>query len=244
MHRILLLNSKGGCGKTTVATNLAAACANSGLTTVLVDYDGQGSSTSWLRARPLQAAPIHGIEACADSGNVTRSFALRVPEGTERVVIDTPANVKGKQLVDLVDRTNSVVVPVLSSQIDIDAVAGFLDALRALDRVRNGEVRIALVANRARPNTVTHGGLERFLERAEFELVTQLRDSKNYLRAVESGLGVHELRGSDARREREQWAPLLGWIDAGAAATAGAVITTAHASARHLRIAEPVSAAG
>ncbi|MEM7406561.1 MAG: ParA family protein [Pseudomonadota bacterium] len=232
MHRILLLNSKGGCGKTTLATNLAAALAGCGLATVLIDYDGQGSSSSWLRSRAPQAAPIHGIEAFVDRTNVTRSYLLRVPEGTDRVVIDTPANVKGQQLADLVERTDSIVVPVLSSQIDIDAVAGFLDALRELERVRAGEVRIALVANRTRAKTVTSLDLQRYLQRAEFAFVTQLRDSQNYLRAVESGRGVHELRGAAARRDREQWAPLLTWVEDGAQATADVVITSAHASAR------------
>ena len=230
MHRMALLNSKGGCGKTTIATNLAACFASRGLSTVLIDYDGQGSSTRWLNARAPQAAPIHGIAAFEESLSVTRSFQLRLPEGTDRVVIDTPANVKGQQLQDLVSRTDSILIPVLSSQIDIDAVSKFLVELRKSPRVRAGEVRIALVANRARENTVMFLDLERFLLRAEFTFIARLRDTQNYIRAAENGLGVHELRAAGARKDRDQWAPLIAWLEEGASETAGEVIATAHSS--------------
>lgn len=232
MHRVLLLNSKGGCGKTTIATNLAGACASRGLATVLIDHDGQGSSTRWIRARTPQAAPIHGIEAYEQSTSMTRSFQLRVPEGTERVIIDTPGNVKGKELQDLVDRTDSIIIPVLSSQIDIDAVSKFLLELGKSRRIRAGAVRVALVANRARENTVMFLDLERFLLRAEFPFIARLRDSQNYIRAAEHGLGIHELRGSGARKDRDQWLSLLAWVEHGAAGTVGDFVASAHAAVK------------
>lgn len=229
MHRVLLLNSKGGCGKTTIATNLAGACASRGLATVLIDYDGQGSSTRWLRARTPQAAPIHGIEAYQHVVGVTRSFQLRIPDGSERVIIDTPANVKGNELEDLVNRADSIIIPVLSSQIDIDAVSKFLTELGKSRRIRGGEIRVALVANRARENTVMFLDLERFLLRAEFPFIARLRDSQNYIKAAENGLGVHELRGSGARKDRDQWVDLLAWVEEGALGAAGELLATARA---------------
>lgn len=219
MHRVMLLNSKGGCGKTTIATNLAACYASLGLATVLIDHDGQGSSTRWLKARSQHAMPIHGIEAYQEKTAVTRSFMMRLPEGTQRVVIDTPANVKGQQLLELVGRTDSIIVPVLSSQIDIDAVSKFMVELRKLPRVRGGDVRVAVVANRAREKTVMFLDLERFLLRSEFAFVTRLRDTQNYMQAAETGLGIHELRGTRIRQDVEQWAPLVAWVEEGAGET-------------------------
>jgi chromosome partitioning protein len=219
MHRVMLLNSKGGCGKTTIATNLAGCYAHNGLSTVLIDHDGQGSSTRWLQARSQHATPIHGIEAYQEKAAVTKSFMMRLPEGTERVVIDTPANVKGQQLAELVSRTDSIVVPVLSSQIDIDAVSKFMIELRKLPRVRGGEVRVAVVANRAREKTVMFLDLERFLLRSEFAFVARLRDSQHYMQAAETGLGIHELRGTRVRTDIEQWAPLISWVEEGAEET-------------------------
>lgn len=216
MHRVMLLNSKGGCGKTTIATNLAACFASRGLSTALIDHDGQGSSTRWLSVRSPHAAPIHGIEAYQEKAGITRSFMMRLPEDTDRVVIDTPANVKGQQLADLVNRTDSILVPVLSSQIDIDAVSKFMTELKRQPRVRAGDVRVGLVANRARENTVMFLDLERFLLRTDFAFTTRLRDTQSYVQAAENGLGIHELRGARVRKDIEQWAPMVAWVEEGA----------------------------
>jgi chromosome partitioning protein len=225
VHRVMLLNSKGGCGKTTIATNLAACYAARGRNTVLIDHDGQGSSTRWLNARSQHSPPIHGIEAFQEKAAVTKSFLMRLPEGTDRVVIDTPANVKGQQLLELVGRTDSIIVPVLSSQIDIDAVSKFITELRKLPRVRGGDVRVAVVANRARENTVMFLDLERFLLRSEFAFVARLRDTQNYMQAAETGLGIHELRGTRVRHDLEQWAPLVSWVEEGAGETPAPMAT-------------------
>ena len=62
MRTILVLNSKGGAGKTTIATNLAAAFAIEGRKVALVDYDPQASATDWLAARPAERPAITGVE--------------------------------------------------------------------------------------------------------------------------------------------------------------------------------------
>ena len=58
MMIVLVANTKGGCGKTTVATHLAAALACHGHRTALADADRQRSSLGWARLRPGTAAPI------------------------------------------------------------------------------------------------------------------------------------------------------------------------------------------
>ena len=63
VRRIVVLNPKGGSGKTTVAINLAAYYATQGLLPTLMDFDPQASSTRWLRKRQSQQPPIHGIAA-------------------------------------------------------------------------------------------------------------------------------------------------------------------------------------
>ena len=52
MKTTLVLNPKGGAGKTTIATNLASCFAAAEVPTTLMDYDPQGSSMNWLRLRP------------------------------------------------------------------------------------------------------------------------------------------------------------------------------------------------
>ena len=61
MQRIVVLNPKGGSGKTTLAINLAAYFAQRGDSTLLIDRDPQGSATRWLRKRKVPQPEIRGI---------------------------------------------------------------------------------------------------------------------------------------------------------------------------------------
>ena len=91
VRRVVVLNPKGGSGKTTLAVNTAGYFAYSGFQTVLMDCDPQGSSTRWLRKRKPNQPPIHGIATFEKDSRTTRSWQLRIPDGTERIVVDTPA---------------------------------------------------------------------------------------------------------------------------------------------------------
>jgi len=91
MQRIVVLNPKGGSGKTTIAINLASYLASRGHNPVLMDYDPQGSSTRWVKKRLPNQAPIHVIAAFEKDGRTTRAFQLRVPGEATHVIVDTPA---------------------------------------------------------------------------------------------------------------------------------------------------------
>lgn len=209
----MLLNPKGGCGKTTLATNLASFYASRGFATALVDYDAQGSSTRWLGVRGSERPPIYGIAAYRNPIGVTRSWYLRLPAGTERVVTDTPASIRAPELRELVRGTDTIVVPVLPSHIDIDAALDFMDVLQATKHVRSGNPRVAVVVNRVRMSGLVVRQLERFLGRVRAPVVARLRDARNYVRAGQGGAGIHELEEPRSQRDREQWAPLLSWIE-------------------------------
>ena len=62
MKSIMVINSKGGSGKTTVSVNLAAYCAQKGFQTTLVDLDPQQSSSQWLEVRPASKSKISHIQ--------------------------------------------------------------------------------------------------------------------------------------------------------------------------------------
>ena len=213
MLRIMLLNPKGGCGKTTIATSLASYFAASGLRTAVEDHDSQGSSTRWLNARPVDAASIHGVEAFRAARGVTRSWQMRLPADVARVVIDTAAGLDATLVPEFVQRADFVVVPVLPSRIDMDAAQDFLELLARAPALRQGKRRVALVANRLRGNRRLVRELKSFLAEQPFPFIASFRDSNNYERAAELGVGIHDL---DARRtvtDRDQWRPLLAWLD-------------------------------
>jgi chromosome partitioning protein len=212
--RIVVLNPKGGSGKTTVTTNLLAAYASSGRKAALIDRDRQGSAMRWLSSRDESLPAIHGVAAYADPPpNVTRSFAMRVPPDTERVVVDTAAALDRHQLADAVRNADKIVVPVLPSDIDIHAATRCISDLLLYAKVPRGPKILGVVANRVKRNTASYVALMRFLDSLGVPVVAVLRDVQAYVRAAGMGQGICELRASEAGAELRQWRRLLRWID-------------------------------
>ncbi|HLW74635.1 MAG TPA: ParA family protein, partial [Gammaproteobacteria bacterium] len=77
--KTVVLNTKGGCGKTTLSTSLAAYYASQGYNTALLDTDPQGSSLRWLANRGARKPVVTGLTGTDKSGRVTKSFLMRVP---------------------------------------------------------------------------------------------------------------------------------------------------------------------
>jgi chromosome partitioning protein len=214
LQRILVTNAKGGCGKTTITTNIASHYAGRGKTVRLFDHDSQGSSLAWINRRPAELAMITGIDASKNSDHrLTRSWQLRVPPETDVAIIDSPAGTDINELVTLFQQNDSVLIPVLPSPIDIHATAHFIKALLTNGRVRKKMVRLAVVANRVRKNTLMYHSLERFLFSLNIPFIASLRDTQRYARAIDLGIGVEEISGSRNKIDREQWAPIVRWLD-------------------------------
>jgi chromosome partitioning protein len=213
MKTILVLNPKGGAGKTTIATNLASCFATAEVRTTLMDYDPQGSSMNWLRLRPPHAAPIHCANGAPERRDRLRSFESYVPRETQRLIIDAPAGSSGMLLQEMVERAHCILVPVVPSTIDLHATANFLRDLVSFSRVRSGSVPLAVVANKVRRSMPAYRPLETFLHSANLRLLARLIDSDVFLRTAESGLGIFELDENLAVSERKQFLPIVQWVE-------------------------------
>ncbi|MFI4889922.1 MAG: AAA family ATPase [Steroidobacterales bacterium] len=212
MQRILVLNPKGGSGKTTIATNLASYFASRGDRPLLWDNDPQASSTRWLKKRTTEQPFIHGIAAFERSMRVTRSWQLRIPEDAAHVVVDTPAAVPPQELPEITKNADAIIVPVLPSDIDIHACSKCVADLLLIAKVRRDENRIGVVANRVRRNTLIYQSLMRFLATLRIPVIATLRDSQNYVRAAEHGMGLFEMKRWSVAQDLEDWEPLLAWL--------------------------------
>jgi len=214
IFKVAVLNSKGGCGKSMLASNLASWYTVEGYDTALIDFDPQGSALRWLSLRDSERPTIHGVNGGNRSNSVTRSWQMRLPRETQRVVIDTPAGVRGFELGELIRQCEVIVIPVLPSDADIHAGAGFIADLLLDARIRSAGTRVVVVANRVKANTRIYTALRRFLERLDFPFIARFSDSQTYVQAAQQGLGICEMR-SDAlvQRELRQWRWLLASLE-------------------------------
>ncbi|MFT4561056.1 MAG: chromosome partitioning protein [Gammaproteobacteria bacterium] len=211
MRTILVLNAKGGSGKTTVATNLAGYFASEGAKVALVDYDPQGSSLDWLSVRPKDRPKISAVDGASKN-------RVRVPRSTEIVIMDAPSRTHDDQLATLVRRAQTIVLPVVPSPIDIRAAQRFLRELRELRNLVETDVKLTTVANRVREGSQIANELEDYLfelklpSGRKFPFITMLRQSTNYIRAAEKGLSIFEFAPVATAGDREYWWPLTRWL--------------------------------
>ena len=206
MRTIMVMNAKGGCGKSTIATSLASYYANEGLRVALADYDQQCSSLDWLAVRAADRPSIDGIAGW-------RSGLRGLKQDTEVLIIDAPARVHGDEVKSLLKRAETVLVPVLPSPIDMRAAAHFLNELQETPQLQNKEVRVGLVGNRVKSQTTIADELDEYLRKIRMPYVASLRETQNYNRAQARGLGIFELPTYLAWQDWEMWDPLVKWLN-------------------------------
>lgn len=205
MRHIMVMNAKGGSGKSTLATNIASWFATEGATVALADYDAQRSSLDWVERRPADRPEIHGVAAFTDG-------LRHAPRSADILVIDAPARSHGPELTDLVNRADTIIVPVLPSAIDMQATSRFLEELKSVGKVERKQVKVATVANRVRDNTLIWDELDEYLEKTRVPYVAALREAQNYIRAYSRGLGIFELPEYLAWPDWDEWEPLTEWL--------------------------------
>lgn len=212
-QQVVLLNAKGGSGKTTLATNLAAYYAHSGLKTALMDYDPQGSSTFWLSKRSSPLPSIQSVPAFKYNHTVTRSWFLRTEPDTQRVVVDSPAGIELTGYQHVLDKASAIIIPVLPSDIDIHAASHCIADLLLIAKQHKRRNRIAVVANRVRKNAKVYKKLEKFLNSLNIPFVCTFRDTTNYIQAADQAMGIHELKSYRTQEDLASWEQLINWLN-------------------------------
>jgi chromosome partitioning protein len=206
MRTILVANPKGGSGKTTLATNLAACLAWQNQRVVMWDLDRQKSSLDWLKLRPVELPSIVSLDVVWDETNP------EIPGNYDWLLLDSPAGLHGKNLAHALKLANKVIVPVQPSVFDMTATRDFLDRLMEEKTIRKYKTFISVIGMRVDPRTRAAATLEQFLRQYDLPVLTYLRDSTNYVNAAFTGRSIFDLPRYQNERDLEQWQPLIDWV--------------------------------
>jgi len=211
--RIVVASQKGGVGKTSIATNLAACLAGTGRRTALLDCDELAGSLAWGQMRSGNLPRVH-VSGIARGAPGIRSWGFHVPSDTQRLVVDAPGNVKGFELQDLVSRADVLIVPCLPSRLDLAVTLRFLDKVEVMGRVRHGRaLPTGIVLNRFRRRALASREAEKSIHTWRHEYVARLAESQLYPRAAGVGCAVAELDGTRIASHRQHWRQLVDWVE-------------------------------
>lgn len=216
VRQVVVLNPKGGCGKTTLATNLASYYALRGSRPMLIDNDPKGYTTRWLEKRPESSSRILGISSASADIRHESNFRPRIPREIDTVIIDTPAALHQQDISRLTKNVDCILIPVLPSAFDVHVSTSFIANLLVLTQF---ECPVAVVANRTRKNTKSLSMLMRILANLETPTIAVLRDSQNYVYAASLGLGIYELPESRVKKDVADMHGVVSWLDRSLART-------------------------
>ena len=202
MRSILVVNPKGGCGKTTIATNLAGYYAHKDIPVSLVDLDQHRSSFQWAKSRP------------ADAGKIEIHTEIAQDYSTKRVIYDCPAQIHLGLTTDLINMSDIIIMPINPSIIDHRTAFKFIFDVRGLIRANLcKKINIGLVANRTDAKFKSYTEVEKFAKIMKTPVVASLRDSQNYVSAAKAGLSIFEMQSQQIRVDKEQWRSLYYWAE-------------------------------
>lgn len=205
MAVVVVISRKGGCGKSTLATHIAAYLACQGMPVTLGDLDPQQSACTWLGRRPSSAPAIAAWSADAKA-------LVRPPASAANLVIDTPGGLQGFALSKMVMWADAVVIPVCASAFDRESSAQCWAELRAHPRVKSGRCQVACMGVRLDSRTDAQQVTRDWAAAQGLQWLGWLRSAQVYVRAVENGLSIFDMPLKPTAADRSQWSPLLAWL--------------------------------
>ena len=168
---------------------------------------------AWIERRPESMPEVHGIAAFKRTMQATRSWQLRVPHESTKLIVDSPASLSHEDFREVTRDACSILVPVLPSSIDIHAASRCIADLLLIAKIDRRDRKLAVIANRTRINTRSFDKLMRFLDSLGIPIIAVLRDSQNFVHAAEKGIGICDLPPYKVQQDMDQIDNIVAWLD-------------------------------
>lgn len=207
---ILIANIKGGCGKSTLTTNLASLLATLNKDVIIVDADRQATSSNWALDRQETEKPkVHHVQVFDN----IRDTILDLGKRYQYVLVDAGGR-DSRELRTGMTAADILLIPFRPSQPDLDVLPSLVEIIK-ISKDYNPELKIKAVLSLAPTNPSGKEIVEAADYLADYQDVTVLntiiRDRKIYRDAMSLGFGVTEMNNEKASEEIKQlWEEIHG----------------------------------
>jgi chromosome partitioning protein len=196
-----IIQVKGGVGRSTIATNLAAVFSEK-KPTALIDCDlPQGTSASWYAVRKSEAPPNNLTLATARDYRELIALAKELSLDHRYLIIDAPPRI-AEMTRAIIVMSSLCLVPLGASAAEIWSTADLLETINSARGYRD-DIDVRIVWNRFRAQTREAHELSEAArnELGLKELTTRLGYRVAYSEALARGLAVNEWLDRTAHTE-------------------------------------------
>lgn len=197
MYTVSTVHSKGGCGKSTVAINIARALQLRSLDVAMLDTDKQSTAQNWRASGSEELLPVFGVEKPSNLESTAEGLA----DAFDVAVIDGGAHLQEMHAA-IIKQSDLVLIPIQPSPGDIWPTETIVDLIKARQQVAGGP-EAAFVINRRKQGTRLGKATEEALRQFDMPVWDGTADRVAYAEALGNGISVVESSNNKAAAEVE-----------------------------------------
>jgi chromosome partitioning protein len=190
--KISILNPKGGCGKTTLSSNLGSSLLLNGYKTLLIDTDPQGTLRDW---KSMDENDIQPQIIVIDRPNLQKDLTS-IAINFDYLIIDGAAKLQD-MITFAVKNSDVVLIPIQPSAADIWACEALIHLIKARQEVTDGIPKAAFIISRQIKNSNLARDIDEALKQFSFPVFNSRTTQRViYGEALSSGKSVFNIESS------------------------------------------------